>query len=86
MADLSGDGSGGPAVYAFAITPHNDNDLAFVTRAIWVGGAGAVEVITSGGDTVVLAGITAGTLLPVRAKRVRAAGTTVTNGLLIGLY
>lgn len=84
MADLSGDGSGGPAVYGFAVTPNDSTDLAIVPRALWVGGAGNIVMVTAGGDSITLSGITAGTLLPVRAKRILATSTTAT--LIVGLY
>lgn len=69
---------------AFAITPSDTADLATDTRGgIWVGGAGAVHVITAEGDDVTISGIAAGQHLPVVAKAVRATGTTAT--LLTGL-
>ena len=53
-------------------------------RAIWVGGAGNITAIMANGDVVLFSGITAGTLLPIRATRVNSTGTTAT--LLIALY
>lgn len=84
MADFSGDGNGSPAVYAFNITPNDNVDLVAYPRAIWVGGAGNLALVTTGGNTVTLQGIVAGTLLPIRAKKVLSTGTTAT--LLVGLY
>jgi hypothetical protein len=69
---------------AFAITPHNENQLAFVTRGLYVGGAGNVRVITAGGDTVTFASVPAGTILPVRVRVVLSTSTTATN--ILGLY
>lgn len=73
-----------PAINGAAITPHADNDLAITTRAIYVGGAGNLAVIMAGGTTLTFVGLAAGTLLPIRAKRVLVSGTTATS--LIGLY
>ena len=66
-----------------AITPNDGADLAAETRAIYIGSAGDVAMVLVSGDTVTFAGVPAGTLLPVRAVRVRATGTTA--GLLLGL-
>ncbi len=72
-----------PATHGFAITPDDDADLPEATRAIFVGAAGAVSAILVSGATVTLAGIPAGTVLPVRATRVLATATTA--GALVGL-
>jgi hypothetical protein len=68
---------------AAAVVPHNDNDLAQPTRALWVGGAGTVAVDTVGGQTVTFTGVPAGTLLRVAVRRVRATGTSATNILAL---
>lgn len=74
----------GPARSAFAITPHATNELAFVTRAVWVGGAGTlVCTMADDGTEVTFAGIPAGTLLPIQVKKVN---TTSSGTLIIGLY
>jgi hypothetical protein len=71
---------GGDAVagVAIAITPSGD-DLAWPTRALWVGGAGDLSVIMeTSGNTVVFPSVLAGTWMPIRVTRVNAA-TTATN-------
>ena len=82
--DRSKGGLGEPAVHGYAITPYNNTDLAYTTRGLWVGGAGAVKVTLYGGDTVTLSGVAAGTLLPIRVTKVFSTGTDAT--LLVGLY
>ena len=72
-----------PGGGAFAITPHDINELAYVTRALWVGGAGNVKVTMENGDTVTFSGVAAGTMLPIRARLVFSTGTTAT--LMIGV-
>jgi len=72
-----------PADDAFAITPSDGADLAQVVRALYIGGAGSISLVTRAGSTVAFTGLAAGTVLPVRAARVRATGTTATG--LVGL-
>ncbi len=73
-----------PARRGFAITASDSTDLSAETRAIYVGSAGDLSVVLSSGDEVTLAGVAGGSLLPVRAKRVKSTGTTA--GQLVGLY
>lgn len=65
---------------AVAITPSDTAGNSF--RAIYVGGAGNVTVVTEGGNTVTFTAPPVGTIIPIRTQRVTAA-TTAT--LLIGL-
>ena len=46
---------------------------------LFVGGAGAVKVTTIAGTDVIFTGVVAGTVLPVRVKKVFSTGTTATN-------
>lgn len=73
-----------PAGNAAAITPSNTTNLTKVTRGIYIGVAGTVRVITAAGQTVSFVGAAAGTVIPVRAARVTATGTTATN--LVALW
>jgi hypothetical protein len=58
-----------------------DTDL-ISHRAIWVGGGGDLAVLDHDGHTVVIAGIPTGTLMPLSAKKILSAGTTVTKLVL----
>lgn len=73
-----------PAEDAAAVTPHDTNELATWSRALYVGGAGNVTVITAKGNTVAFASVPAGTILPIRAKIVKSTGTTATS--IVALY
>lgn len=73
-----------PASRAFAVSPNDSTDLTNYTRALYIGGAGAVKVDTTGGDTVTFSAVPVGTVLPICVKRVYNTGTTAT--LIIGLY
>ena len=66
------------------ITPSDTVDLPRVTNAILVGTAGNVAAVMQNNVPVTLTGVTAGTVLPIAARRVNAAGTTATN--LVALY
>jgi hypothetical protein len=67
-----------------AITPSDSTNLTKgPCAAIWVGGAGTVQVVRDD-DTVVAFECVAGTLLPVMAKRVNFTNTDAT--LLVALY
>lgn len=78
-----GPGPDGPAVRCFAVTPDDEDDLAELVRGLYVGGGGAVAIVDPEGATTVFAGVPSGTVLPVRARRVHATGTTAT--LIVGL-
>lgn len=70
---------------AVVITPADGADLANPTRAIYVGGTGTLTVtMADTGTDVLFSAIPVGTILPIRAKRVKATGTTAT--LLVALY
>lgn len=45
---------------------------------LYIGGAGDVSVVTSGGDIVTFAAVPAGTTLPVEVVKLRATNTTAT--------
>lgn len=73
-----------PAVKAFAITPHATNELTTYTRGIYVGTAGNINmVLVDDSSAVSFVGAQAGTVIPVRAKRVLVTGTTADD--LVGL-
>lgn len=72
---------------AVAITPDDFTDLEDLPRALWVGGAGNINVLMDKGqpgEEVVLSGIVAGTLIPVRVKRILNTSTTAT--LIVALW
>jgi hypothetical protein len=72
-----------PAGHAIAITPSDALALSAATRAIYVGGGGALRVAMVSGAVVTLAGVQAGQVYPLRLVQVLATGTTATG--LVGL-
>ena len=82
--DLSsslGIGQASPAWHAAIITP-GSGPLPFVTRGLWIGGAGNVNLITAGGETLTFANVSG--VLPLRVVEVLTAGTTATD--IVGLW
>lgn len=68
---------------AVAITTSDTVNLPRPADALWVGGAGIVVAVLQNGKTVNCTCV-AGSLLPLRVKRVNATSTTAT--LLVALY
>lgn len=86
MADLFATHSNGldsPATKAFAITPDDNTDLAQTTRAIYTGTGGTLvcTLADDSGDATFVS-LPAGSILPVRVKRVKATGTTSSMNLI----
>jgi len=72
-------GVDGPVRSAAAVTPNDGTDLSFVTRFLFVGGAGNLTVTMADGVDCTFTGVAASTTLKVQAKRVKSTGTTATN-------
>lgn len=73
-----------PFPHAAAITPSDANDLAVPARGVYVGVAGNVAIVTITNEVVTFVGALAGSIIPVRTKRVNATNTTATN--LVALW
>lgn len=85
MAAVEGGNHGFAAPFAAVVTPSDTVDLAFVSRALYVGGAGNITVIMAGdGSTVLFSAVPAGLVLPIRVNRVKATGTTAT--LIVAMW
>ncbi|MCB1885582.1 MAG: hypothetical protein KDG89_16580 [Geminicoccaceae bacterium] len=69
---MTADSSGGRFM---AVTPSDDAPIE-ECRALYVGGAGDLVLEDDAGSAVAFAGVPAGTVLPVRTRKVRASGTT----------
>lgn len=65
------------AVGGFLITPHDTNELTYVTRAISFATAGALAVVMEdGSDFIIPSGaLAAGVLHPLRIKKIKSTGT-----------
>jgi hypothetical protein len=73
-----------PAREAFAITPHATNEVDPLPKAIFVGTGGNITLrAADSGLDVVFKNVASGQILDVRARFVRASGTTATD--IVGL-
>lgn len=62
---------------AAAVTPSDTLDLERVTRGLYIGASGNVTVVMEIDDTqVTFVGVPAGSILPIRVRRVMSTGTT----------
>lgn len=62
-----------------AVTPHDTNEIIDPTKAIFIGGAGNISIIAVDDTTSVTLAVQSGQILPIRAKIIRATGTTATG-------
>lgn len=72
-----------PPSGAVSITPNDSADLSNPVLALNVAAAGAVALVTAGGDSVTVY-IAAGIVFPCHCKKVLATGTTATG--IVGLF
>ncbi|MCD2180228.1 spike base protein, RCAP_Rcc01079 family [Rhizobium sp. C1] len=86
MADRFADNApslAGPASHAFPITPSDTTSLAETIRALYCGVGGDIAATLASGAAVIFTNVPAGAVLPVRATKIAAAGTTA--NALVGL-
>lgn len=81
----SADSVSAPARRAVAVVPHDGNALNDIPKALYVGSAGNITMRGIDGNADQLwKNVAAGTILPFRARYVRATGTTAAD--LLALY
>lgn len=76
-------GLNAPAGGAFAVTPHDTNDLTTSPRALYVGNGGDVVVVMNNDTELTFKNVGSGSILPIRPAKVKATSTTATD--IIGL-
>jgi hypothetical protein len=77
-------GLNSPYENGFAITKSDADELTYVTRGIYIGGAGNINCIMANGETVLFTAMLVGVIYPLRIKQVLSTSTTAT--LMVGLY
>lgn len=73
------DAPSAPATRVIALTPHDTNALTDVPKALYIGTGGTIVLTGASGGDVTFANVQSGSILPVRARYVRATGTTATG-------
>ncbi|MEG3181987.1 spike base protein, RCAP_Rcc01079 family [Sphingomonas sp. LT1P40] len=74
-----------PATRAVAVVPHDSNALSDIPKALFVGTGGNITMRGVNGTADSLwKNVPAGTVLPFRARYVRATGTTAAD--MLALY
>ncbi|WP_425228632.1 spike base protein, RCAP_Rcc01079 family [Sphingomonas sp.] len=74
------DGACDSARAPFAIAPHDSNELTIIPKAIYVGTGGSVTLRgVAGSADVVFKNVASGQVIDVRARFVRATGTTAAD-------
>lgn len=73
-----------PGEGAIAVTTSDATNLTKYSRALYVGGAGNLTVVMRDDTVVLFSSVPAGTILPIRVKRVNATATTATN--IVAIY
>ena len=82
--DRTSDSPMAPAEDCFAITPSDTVELPRATKALYIGQTGDVALVTvRGTSAVIFRNVAAGTIIDVRARAIRATGTTAQD--IVGL-
>ncbi|WP_294293507.1 hypothetical protein [uncultured Sphingomonas sp.] len=78
------DAPSAPATRLVPVVPHDTNPLSEVPKALYIGTGGTIVLAGVAGDDATLINVSDGTILPIRARFVRASGTTA--HAIVGLY
>jgi hypothetical protein len=73
-----------PATRAVSIVSSDVNDLAEAPRAIYIGGNGNLRVTMLDGGEAIFLNVVAGTLIPIRVRKVWSTSTTAAG--IVGLF
>ncbi|MCY4333174.1 MAG: hypothetical protein OXC60_00675 [Litoreibacter sp.] len=68
-----------PARNGEQVSPSDSTDLSQVSRALYIGQGGDLNVVMADGATILFEAVPGGSLLPVRAERVTASGTSASG-------
>jgi len=68
-----------PAEHAAAVTPADDTDLEYASRALYIGVTGDIKVDMVGGEEAVTFSNVPVCIFPIRVERIYSTDTTATN-------
>ncbi|HET9511489.1 MAG TPA: hypothetical protein VFO80_10105 [Sphingomonas sp.] len=78
------DAPSAPATRLVAVVPHDTDPLPDTPKALYVGTGGTIVLAGIAGGDATLLNVPDGTILPIRARFVRASGTTAQA--IVGLH
>ena len=70
-----------PAYSAAVLSEHDTNELSYMTRAVYVAVTGDVVVTMSDNVDCTFSAVPAGTILPIRIRRLKTASTATVVGM-----
>lgn len=74
-----------PAIGLYAVTPSDTTVLSPLPRSLYIGAAGNIAIVAEDNTgSVVFVAVSAGQILPVRAKQVLSTGTTAAS--IVAMY
>lgn len=71
--------------HAKVVTPHATDSLPAICR-LWVGGAGNLNVVTDGGETVLISGLQTGSMTPEGLGIARLLVVNTTADLIVAVW
>jgi hypothetical protein len=80
----SADSVSAPATHAVTVVPNDAVPLGDVPKALYVGTGGTITMRGSGAADSMWTNVPSGTVLPFRARYIRATGTTAAD--ILALY
>ncbi|MES2337819.1 MAG: hypothetical protein V4537_06980 [Pseudomonadota bacterium] len=78
------DAPSAPATRVLAVVPHDTNPLTDIPKALYIGTGGALVLQGISGGDASFTNVGDGCILPIRARLVKATGTTATG--IVALY
>lgn len=73
-----------PGARHYAVTPHDSTDFTASFRALYIGTGGDVVIVDMNSTAVTYKNVPAGTVIPMRGRRVNSTSTTATD--IVGIY
>lgn len=72
-----------PGTNGQVVTPSDEDELEYVSRAIYVGNGGDINIVTRDGTALLFENVQDGAVIPIRARQIKAEDTTATGIIAI---